>query len=308
MNETSSRWREVAAEVRNWGRWGPEDERGTCNLIGEEEVRRASALVTTGRVIPLGISFDATGPQLGPDRRNPLHLMSAVGRLEAPGASLRYNDDYVVMPLQCATQWDALSHVFYDDAYYSGFPVTTVTDEGASRLGIESLASGLVGRGVLLDVASYLDVPFLPAGTVITPAMLDGAAAAVDVVVRPGDILLVRTGSWSRYRETGDRGAYLGDEPGLGLECCRWLHTRAVAAVAADNWALEVIPSESPGEPFPLHMILIRDMGMPIGEMFDLDMLAATCATEGRFEFLFSATPLPITGAVGSPINPVAIL
>lgn len=308
MTDPGSRWREVAAEVRNWGRWGPDDERGTCNLIGPEEVKRAAGLVVTGVVIPLAVPLDAAGPQLGPDRRNPLHLMSAVARPEGPGASLRYNDDYVVMPLQCATQWDALAHVFYDDAYYNGFPAGTVTAEGASHLGIEAVAAGLVGRGVLLDVARYLGEPFLPAGTAITPEMLDGTAAAEDVAVRPGDVLLVRTGWWWRYLQTGDRREYLGDEPGLNIDCCRWLHAHDVAAVAADNWALEVIPGESPGEPFPLHMILIRDAGMPIGEMFDLERLGAACAAEGRFEFFFSATPLPITRAVGSPINPVAIL
>jgi kynurenine formamidase len=96
-----------------------------------------------------------------------------------------------------------------------------------------------------------------------------------------------------------DRAAFFATEPGLSWQCCAWLHEQGVAAVASDNWALEVLPSEIPGESFPAHMILIRDMGMMIGEMFDLDALAADCAADGVYESLLCAPVLKFTGGSG---------
>ncbi len=95
-------------------------------------------------------------------------------------------------------------------------------------------------------------------------------------------------------------------EPGLGIDCARWLRDCGVAAVGSDNWAIEVIPSES-GETLPLHCILIRDMGMPLAEILDLDALAAECAGDGAWSFMFVAPPLHISNAVGSPVTPIAI-
>jgi kynurenine formamidase len=85
------------------------------------------------------------------------------------------------------------------------------------------------------------------------------------------------------------------------------LHDRGVAAVGCDNFAVEVLPGEYPDEYLPFHMIAIRDMGMPLAEILDLEALAADCAADGRYEFLFSGAPLPFTGGVGSPVNPLAI-
>jgi kynurenine formamidase len=95
--------------------------------------------------------------------------------------------------------------------------------------------------------------------------------------------------------------------PGLGIACIEWLHAREVAAVAADTNSVEVIPFEDPQTPLPLHLICLRDMGLTLGEMFDLDALAEDCAADGVWEFLFSAPPLKVTGGVGSPLNPLAV-
>jgi kynurenine formamidase len=95
--------------------------------------------------------------------------------------------------------------------------------------------------------------------------------------------------------------------PGLGVECVPWLHAREVAAVATDTNAVEVIPFEDPSTPLPVHLLAIRDMGLTLGEMFDLDDLAADCAADGVWECFFTAPPLKVTGAVGSPLNPLAL-
>jgi kynurenine formamidase len=99
----------------------------------------------------------------------------------------------------------------------------------------------------------------------------------------------------------------MAGEPGLGQDCCEWLHARDVAAVCSDNWAIEVLPGEDPNAVFNVHMVLIRDMGMTLGEILDLEELAADCAADGVWEFFFCAPPLKVTKGVGSPINPLAI-
>jgi kynurenine formamidase len=300
-------WRDLAASVRNWGRWGADDQIGTLNLIDAEAVRAAAALVRRGAVFDLGIPFDENGPQYGNGRTNPVRSMSVLGGSDPGGGSMRYNDDVVSMPLQTATQWDALSHVFYDGKLYNDTPAGVVTPAGASRLGIQHQAKGVFGRGVLLDVATHRGVDWLEAGEVITPGLLDDVVARQGVEIRKGDIVLVRTGWRRKFVREGDGRAFLAGEPGLGLACCRWLHEHDVAAVAGDNWAVEAIPGELPDEPFAVHMVLIRDMGMTLGEMFDLEELAEDCARDGVYEFLLTAPVLKFTGAVGSPVSPLAI-
>jgi kynurenine formamidase len=303
------RIREIARRVSNWGRWGAEDELGTLNLVTEECVRRAGACVKRGAVFSLGLRFDAAGPQTGSTGRvNPIHLMSAIDRGLGPGSEgFRFNDDFVTMPLQCATQWDALSHVHYDGKLYNGFPLSTVTSSGAARNSIDKIGRGVISRGVLLDVARLHGLERLEPGRVVTPADLDAAERAAKLRVGSGDVLLLRTGHIAVFTKDGDRQGYMTREPGLGIDSVEWLRSRDVAAVAADTMAIEVIPFEDPKLPLPFHMLAIRDLGLTLGEMFDLEELAADCARDGVHEFLFCAPPLKVTGAVGSPLNPLAV-
>jgi kynurenine formamidase len=301
----------LARKVSNWGRWGADDERGTVNFITPEVVRRAAGCVRRGAVFSLGLQFDARGPQIGSGGRvNPIHLMSATdgglpGKADPDG--FRYADDFITMPLQCATQWDSLAHVHYGGKLYNGFPASTITAAGAARNSIDKLGSGIVSRGVLLDIARLRRVERLAAGQVITPADLDAAERAAGVRVERGDVLLIRTGYLSVFRHDGDKQSYMTKEPGLGVACVEWLHAREVAAVACDTMGVEVMPGENPADVLPVHMLCIRDMGLTLGEMFDLDELAADCATDGVCEVLFTAPPLKVTGAVGSPLNPLAV-
>ncbi len=302
-------FRAVGQRVSNWGRWGDDDERGTTNLITPERVVAAAKLVRTGKVFDLGIPLDETGPQTGGGiRSNPVHLMSATGEGQNIKGGFRYTDDYIIMPLQCATQWDGLAHVFYDDHLYNGFPATAVTPRGAMHDSIDRQAKGITGRGVLLDIAALKGVAWLEAGYAITPADLEAAMARQGgVTVGAGDIMLFRTGARRMFLEHRDPAEFMGGEPGIGLECVDWLHERDVAAVGSDNYAIEVIPGENSDVFMTVHMVLIRDMGMTLGEIFDLEELAADCAADGVWEFFFSAPVLKVSRAVGSPINPLAI-
>lgn len=300
-------WRELGRRLSNWGRWGPEDQLGTRNLITPQCVQAAAGLIRRGAIFDLGIPLDETGPQTGEGRGNPVRLMSVLhGKSGGYGAG-RYNDDYTFMPLQAGTQWDALSHMYYDDLMYNGFPSSAVDSKGAHRLGIETQAKGIVGRGVLLDLAEYSGVNWIEPSQVIMPEDLDAVAAHQDVEVRSGDIVLIRTGWRRKFLREGDGRAFLAEEPGIGLECCAWLKEHDVAAVASDNWAVEAIPFQTSDEVFPVHMVTIRDMGLLLGEMFDLEELSQDCARDGIYEFLLSAPVLKFTRGVGSPINPLAI-
>ncbi len=301
--------RDLAPKVSNWGRWGADDERGTINFITPDVVRRAAACVRRGQVFSLGLPLEAAGPQIGTGGRfNPIHLMSAVGGgIPADPDGFRYNDDVITMPLQCATQWDALAHVYYGNTLYNGFPASAVTSAGASRCAIDRIAAGVLSRGVLLDVARVKGVERLAPSTVIGPADLDAAERAQGVRVERGDVLLLRTGHLSVFTRDGDRETYIRKSPGLGVACVPWLHAREIAAIASDTYAVEVLPSEDPAVPLPVHQLAIRDMGLTLGEMFVLDELAADCAADGVWECLFTAPPLRVTGGVGSPLNPLAV-
>jgi kynurenine formamidase len=324
-------FRRVADDVRNWGRWGDDDEIGTLNFITAENVAASAGCVKKGKVISLGGDFGSAGPQGAFQfRQNPVHVMTVDGgdantlcqyapqwlrNSVAQELSsffvdniFRFNDDMIVMPLQAATQWDALSHVYYEDKLYNGFPADSVTSFGAFHCGIDKVdVKGIASRGVLLDVVAHRgeDV-FCRPGNPITPSELDEIAAKQGVTIGRGDIVVVHTGWWTRFLSAGD-----GAEAGSGLDwtCASWLHDHEVAAVAADNLMVEdPDPANGVDGTFlPMHMLCLRDMGLMLGEYWDLTGLAADCAEDGVYEFQLIAPPLKVVGAVGAPVNPIAI-
>ncbi|MBS1892592.1 MAG: cyclase family protein [Actinobacteria bacterium] len=311
---SSEDFRRIAERVRNWGRWGEDDRIGTLNFITPERLVAATRLVTRGARFDLGIPINSEGPYLGTHgRTNPIHLMIETGTDQDLPGGLCTADDYIMMPLQGATQWDGLAHVFYDGKLYNGFPASDVTTHGAKTLGIENISKGIAGRGVLLDVARHKGVDWLELGEVITPGDFEAVAAAQGVEIETGDILCFRTGWRQKFLAEG-AAAFLAGEPGIGMGAIEWLHEKEIAAIASDNWAIEVL---NPTEDFwsgeiddmviNVHMTLIRDMGLTLGEIFDFDELAADCAADGVWEFFFCGPPLKVTGGIGTPINPLAI-
>ena len=184
--------RKIALQVRNWGRWGPDDEIGTLNFITPDAIARASRLVTAGKVFALGIPLQREGPQSGTRQRfNPIHSMfrdggdqprtpAEVEAMQGYGGS----DDWIVMPLQCATQWDSLAHIFDEGKMWNGYDATLVTSSGAAKNSIDKTSDKIVGRGVLLDVARWKGVRALEPGYAITVEDLEATAAAEGVVRR----------------------------------------------------------------------------------------------------------------------------
>ena len=307
-----------AEAFRNWGRWGEDDVLGTLNFIDEAKRVEAAALVRSGRVVSLAQAFDTDGPQKGWRRRtNPVHTMTDTGTDAERGNQgfphgIGGADDVISMPLQCSTQWDGLGHIFDRGNAWNGRRAgDVVTSDGDLITGIEHSASAIVSRGVLHDVGRHLrpDTGELDDGHAITVADLEATAAAQGVEITRGDIVLVRTGQYARTRRDGWNDYAGGPAPGLSLTTAGWLHRTEIAAIATDTWGFEVRPNEFDVPAFqPLHQVVIPNMGLTIGEMWNLDELAEACVQRDSWDFLLSAPPLPITGAVGSPINPVAIL
>jgi kynurenine formamidase len=279
--------------LTNWGRWGGEDARGTANLITPETVVAAARLITTGTLISCALPLGGESP-IAPHRTRPLRLDSPSG----PG----FEEDFLALHTHSGTHWDALRHCV-PETTYNGSPI------GERRNSIHRLASSLVGRGVLLDLPRHLGVERLEPGFAVNPDLLEACAAAQAVEIRSGDILLLRTGHLAWFLSLDDKRVFdLSGEPGIGHETVAWLHEREIAALAADNTGIEVRPADAPGEEgFPLHLRLLRDLGLTLGELWYLEELAEACAGDGRWEFFLSAAPLAIEGGSGSPINPVAI-
>jgi kynurenine formamidase len=305
----------MAETYRTWGKWGPDDERGATNYVTPDTVRAASRLVRTGKVHSLAIPLDREGPMPGRSARvNPQHVMyKHGGDLLADWENARHGmqstDDGVYMPLQCGTQWDAFCHVFHDGRTYNGHGPESVTSAGARHNSITEVREHTVGRGVLLDFPRLYGVPWLEPGDAIQEADVARCAEHQGVEIGEGDFVLIRTGHMSRRRHEEHWGDYAaGPAPGLGLSACDFLLPRHVAGVASDTWGLEVVPCESlPHVKFAMHVVLLVNAGVLIGEMWDLEALAADCAEDGVYEFLLTAAPLTITGAVGSPLNPLAV-
>ncbi|AZG46232.1 hypothetical protein D7316_02833 [Gordonia insulae] len=307
----------AAQRCTNWGRWGPQDVHGTLNHITDEDRRHAATLVRSGQTFSLSLPFDMDGPQKGWRRRtNPIHTMLDTGSDAEAGRQgfphgLGGADDVVTMPLQCSTQWDGLGHIFdHGRAWNDRRAGDVVTSEGDKVTGIETAADLIVGRGVLLDVGRVCGTDGeLPDGFAITAEHLQHTITAQGVTaqVGRGDLVCVRTGQLARARRAGWGDYAGGPAPGLSFTTADWIRATDVSGIATDTWGFEVRPNEFHNAFQPLHQVAIPHIGLYIGEMWNLDELAETCAADSRYEFLLTAAPLPVTGAVGAPVNPIAM-
>lgn len=289
----------------SWDHFGAGDRFGTLNLITPADVASAAASVRSGVVVSLSLPADQPDPPLF--GREPMrHEQFALDRNTADDRI----DNYFP---QGSSQWDGFAHVRAREFGFFG-GVGAGTDGGAAELGIEAWAArGIAGRGVLLDVEAHL-VGSGQAGVPVDEQFTIGAdllrevAAAQGVPIRRGDILLVRSGWPAKYARRAPEDGAVAEIPGLhpGEDTARLLWDWNVAAVVTDLPAVEPVP----GDPAvgSLHRRLLALLGMPLGELFDLERLSAACAGARRYDFLFTAAPLRLRGAAGSPGNALAIL
>jgi kynurenine formamidase len=305
---------EVATNTGNWGRFGPDDERGMLNLLTPETVLAATRVPRTGKCYSLALPIQRHGvpwfDYRGAPTRLPLTHQSDHGQYELFGAPdhLGSNEDVLILASHNGTHIDALSHVFCNRTMYNDTPVEVVSAAaGATKLGIETIRS-IVGRAVLLDMARHLGQPEGIEGEyVIGSADLEACAAAQGVEVRTGDILLIRTGWIDRFLALGVRGPadVVGAnpiQPGLGRDAMAFIDAHDITVIGSDNSAIEAIPFDG-NEFLSVHVELLVKRGIHLVEHLVLSEMAA----DECWECLFVVAPLPVVGAAGSPVNPIAI-
>jgi kynurenine formamidase len=259
-------------------------------------------------------------------------------RRAIPGMKEVVCDDRATLSLQYSTQWDALCHMGYEfDAhgggadevtYYNGFrggehvcgPVDYLNDRaampgpyGAFALGIEKIAeTGLQTRGVMVDLFAHVGLEADPVGYDRLMAFME----ADKVTIEPGDVLCLRTGFdralLAHYVDPThpfDPHRCAGLD-GFDARLLRWVNDSGVAALVSDNEAVEFMPDfvrqDAHGVRVPLHNHCLFKLGIPLGELFLLSDLADWLRENGRSRFLFTAPPLRLPGAVGSPVTGVA--
>jgi kynurenine formamidase len=287
----------------NWGRWGEEDERGCLNLVDAAAVLRGAASVRRGEVIELGhVIGSARSPVLEGRRATTQHFMLRDGgdpEEGGPGALQHAEDALSIYVHATTTHIDGLGHGWADGRLYNGFPAAEVNSRGARRCGVEKMG-GIVTRGVLLDVPALHGKTALEIDHEISAEEMEGAAEAAGGV-EPGDAVLVRTG-WMADAERRPNDLPL-EHPGIGASAVDWLADNDIALTGADTIAYERVPAAD-GSFSPLHVRLLRELGLPIMELLDLERLAAGRHTQ----FCLMVSPLRIQGGTGSPVCPLAIV
>ena len=282
-------------DLSNWGRWGPDDERGTLNLITPAKTRQAAALVQRGITVSLAHNpITEAAPDNGATAFE--HVM---GRsLTSDTYSFTYHGYGV-------THIDALCHFAYNGRLYNDVPLSANTSEGCGRIGIENLKSGIVTRGILLDFPRLKGVPYLEPGTPIYIEDIEAWERQAGLTISAGDVIFVYTGRWAR-REALGPWRISASSAGLHASVLPWIKARDVAFVGSDA-AADVSPSMVEGVGLPIHTLLIAGLGSNIFDNMDLEALAETAARLNRWEFMLTAGPIPVTGGTGSPLNPIAV-
>jgi kynurenine formamidase len=299
-------FRALFAEVLTWQRWGADDQRGALNLLTPDRVVEAAREVRFGRTVSMGLPIQLAASEDNP--APPLHHMLMVGDVAVGSGSLRFATDYVGMNVHgdAHTHLDALCHVGYEGMLYNGIPGGTVTSAGADALSVSVVGTGIVGRGVLLDIPGVRGTPWLEPGDHVTVDDLLRAEAAQGVRVGAGDILCVRVGHRARRDRLGPWDV-ASSRAGLHPEVVRFLAEREVAALGSDG-NNDSAPSVVDGVPFPVHVLAMNAMGLHLVDYLQLEDLLAACTDLGRWSFFCAIAPLRLSAATGSPINPIAVL
>ena len=283
-------------ELNNWGRFGPDDQKGTLNLITPARRTDALRLIRSGRTVSLARDVIP----------RPVYMYHATfpGKRERVDVVLDRFD--MVYHGFWITHVDALCHVAWDGELYNGRPfAASLSVEGANWCPIDPIAlEGIATRGVLLDVAAARPDSYVSVGRPVTPRELDETAARVGVRVQPGDVVVIRSGDEAFRAAHPDWVARVSPHPGLHLSCLEWFRDRDIAAVAWDM--MDERPSGYPGFGMGPHLA-IPFLGLILVDNVSPEALTVACREEGRYEFFFTATPLRLCGATGAPAHPVAI-
>jgi kynurenine formamidase len=302
---------------KNWGKWGPDDQVGSLNYLSAEEVQRGLRAARQGKVFTLQVLMaNPAGDPVWPGRRGAEKYMvldegdwRGEKGPQFPGG-LHYADDFVTAYLQGSTQYDALGHVWYDGHIWNGYDAAT-TIGGLSQASVLPIGErGVVGRGVLIDMARHRGKPWLDKGETFTHEDLMAAARAQGVTIDQRSVLLIRTGFIEYFYTVTPSEFYDGfNEPGLtySRELVDWFQEMEIPNLVTDTIANETTYEPGSGVALPLHCALMRNLGVALTEICHLGKLAEDCAGDGQWDFLYTAAPLKVYNGTGAPVNPVVI-
>jgi kynurenine formamidase len=281
-------------QVKNWGRWGADDQLGAANLVTADKRRQAAALVKSGVTVSLAHS---PLTERAEDNSNPFeHTMLRGFNMDRYAVSYHgYAHSHI----------DALCHILYKDQTYNGYARADVnTEKGCTKLGIQNLKDGIVTRGVLMDIPRLRDAEYLEPGTPIYVEDLEAWEKKAGVTVAPGDAVLLRTGRWARRAKLGPWNVGQ-NAAGLHASVAPWFKSRGVAFLGSDA-AEDVTPSMVEGLALPVHTLMITALGIHLLDNQDLEALGETAARLKRWEFMLTIAPVPVTGGTGFPLNAIA--
>jgi len=293
---TVDNWME---KLSNWGRWGTEDQLGTVNLITPQKRIEASSLVKTGISVSLARNTDKhkaiDNPR--PFRQRMLGIEHPRGQFVSDNLDVSYHG-------YAHTHMDSLCHMSYKGKMYNGFEQSAIDEHGAPRLAVTNFKNGIITKGILMDIPRLKGVQHLEPGTPIYPKDLEDWEKKANLRVEPGDVVFIRTGRWS-LRETKGPWDASKISAGLHVSSAKWLRERDIAMLGSDA-ASDVMPSLIEGINQPVHQLMLIAFGTPIFDNCDLEELAEEAARQNRWEFMLTASPVPVTGGTGSPLNPIA--
>ena len=306
----------LADAPTNWGKWGADDEVGALNYLTAAEVLRGVAEVKDGKVITLQRQIgdpkgDPVWPGRTPAERTQILDESSWDGDDAPDypGGLHYADDKINAFLQGSTQYDALGHLWYDGKIWNGYDART-TVGGLDKASVAPIAErGVAGRGILLDMARFRGKKTLDKGETFTHEDLIACAKAQGTEIQPRDILIIRTNFLQLFFDEGESFYEGFNEPGLvySPELVQWFQDMEIPNLVTDTIANEVTTDPNNGVALVLHSALMRNLGVTLTEIADLERLADDCAADGRYTFLYTAAPLNVAQAAGSPVNPLVI-
>jgi kynurenine formamidase len=298
----------IFESVKNWGRFGEDDERGALNFVTDAKRAAAAALARKGAAVSCARELPV---EPSPENPSPAHhhMLRAGDAAAIPGIGLEATMDYIGIAFHgmATSHIDALCHVLVDGLMYNAFPAGEVRSTGALRCSIMAARDGIVSRGVLLDVPRLRGARWLEPGERVRRTELEAAEAAAGVRVSEGDVLLVGTGRDARRAALGPWDPVNVGLAGLHPDCIPWLHERRIAVLGSDGVSDPLPGGAIPGWPIPVHQCCLVAMGVHLLDNLRLDTLAEACATRGRYEFLFVVAPLRVEGGTGSPVNPIAL-
>jgi kynurenine formamidase len=294
---TKAQFDDLFKQVSNWGRWGKDDQLGTLNLITPERKRQAAALVKDGVSVSLARDLNSEKSIDNPDPFKDTMNLGVDGKFNMDAYTVNFHGF-------AFSHFDALSHTYYGGHLYNGFPDTSITASGASVLDTALYRNGIFTRGVLVDVPWLRGLPYLDKDAYIEAKDLDAWEKKTGVHIQSGDAVVIRTGRWA-LRDAKGAWDISSASAGLDPSAVAWLHKRDAAFLVSDA-AHDAIPSAVQDVDFPIHVLAIVAMGMPLADQCNLEDIAKEAQRLHRYTFLLTLAPVRIKGGTGALVNPIA--